>query len=115
MRISDWSSDVCSSDLQGADMGGNGLDVEAFQVSEGFMQQVGAEVVCITVLEAPRVRLHHIVGWCRPGHRRSTAGGAGSEGRLAPLVPCQNGVVAGRTEARRVGKACVRWRINPGW
>src|SRR3546814_3886493 len=78
---------------QGADMGGNGLDAEAFQVSEGFLQQVGAEVVCITVLEAPRVRLHHIVGRCRPGHRRSPAGGARREVRLAPLVPYQNAVV----------------------
>src|SRR3546814_14970584 len=118
MRISDWSSDVCSSDLhnglgigaakadvasmallpcrrhhfnprpaepgnqplrQGADMGGNGLDAEAFQVSEGFLQQVGAEVVCITVLEAPRVRLP-------------------------------------RSDERRVGKVCVntfRCRVSP--
>src|SRR3546814_10936262 len=95
MRISDWSSDVCSSDLAGA-----GIDqVKAHPVERGLrdiqrLQPFGdimrpakeAQRLIVQRLKAQRSAVH-------PGGRN------GAEvGRLAALW---------RSEARRVGKECV--------
>src|SRR3546814_5022556 len=85
MRISDWSSDVCSSDLHGGgavalDDGGQGA------------HQVGAAVY--VVVRAQRVGGH-------AGHRFGLA----QRGQAAPAL-AQPGVFQ-RSEERRVGKECV--------
>src|SRR3546814_12182561 len=79
MRISDWSSDVCSSDLEGHDRRQRERDQDD--------EEVGI----------------HAAGGV-PG--RSFRGRGGSPGRercrLSPSF-----VIAGRSEERRVGKGCV--------
>src|SRR3546814_11622726 len=100
MRISDWSSDVCSSDLADAALAG----VEGAEVG---LEAVGAE------LDGP---LGHV-------------GRAGDEAVDTPVRLAVGGVVVGRlveelapvaarSEERRVGKECVstcrsRWSPYP--
>src|SRR3546814_5448323 len=43
MRISDWSSDVCSSDLQVVDLGADGHRVGEQGLVRGTMAEVGAD------------------------------------------------------------------------
>src|SRR3546814_21101314 len=109
MRISDWSSDVCSSDLRGFPAGGEGglePDPEPF-----------AELV--------------VVGECAPdaGDRRGQFdllldavvhvpphGCVFRDGVPSRPKTQQKGCVLGRSEERRVGKECVstcRSRLSP--
>src|SRR3546814_4228749 len=78
MRISDWSSDVCSSDLDGV-----GRD--------------GGEVL----LEIPGAAAR---GVAQPRHDGEQAGEGAGGGGLGWAV---GGWAAGRSEERRVGKECV--------
>src|SRR3546814_20496168 len=87
MRISDWSSDVCSSDLEVARVVGPALDAVAPEAEGGLFLQRRIGRQC-------RVRL--LV--------------AGQHGELdAPLAAGGVELLAavGRSEARRVGKGCV--------
>src|SRR3546814_20489768 len=91
MRISDWSSDVCSSDLEAA-------RAETERLRDQMKQtQLGATLVLQDVVfETARAEL-------KPG----------AEQRLAPLVsylqanPEVRVRIDGRSEERRVGKECV--------
>src|SRR3546814_6469301 len=78
MRISDWSSDVCSSDLPGEHHG------------EGQQANHQAELDGVV---APKVR-----------HRRYPGGQGQGQGGHAGEVHTGDG----RSEERRVGKECVR-------
>src|SRR3546814_20071534 len=84
MRISDWSSDVCSSDLLGADLSNGTVDGD-----------------CL------RCPFHH---WTYDGSGRCVSTGIGDPpppgARLFTFPTREKYGV--RTEERRVGKECVR-------
>src|SRR3546814_20476379 len=95
MRISDWSSDVCSSDLLGyrrarllAPMGG---------MPAGAMLN-GHEFHYSAIVEQPDSPLAHVTD---------------AEGQAVPSTGSHRGRVTGRrSEERRVGKECVRTCID---
>src|SRR3546814_20596693 len=104
MRISDWSSDVCSSDLcgwPGGSRGGCRLSCRLFLVVGALRPSLRAEP---------------------PGRKEGAHAGGGAGGRpcdfrrLVPRIPKHTGLVTGetrraahvqRSEERRVGTACV--------
>src|SRR3546814_14756088 len=95
MRISDWSSDVCSSDL-GEPEGNNDLakaEEQRLSVTETL------EITDVSVL-AIFLRRCHLTKPCSLGtyrhHRLHIFGGDNGAGRNAP-----------RSEERRAGKECV--------
>src|SRR3546814_11030717 len=88
MRISDWSSDVCSSDLAGFTDGGPQLGI-----GEGTLD--GRRQIACVALPAPEHGLTVVAGDLREG-----AAVGGDERRSgAPRLD--------RSEERRVGKECV--------
>src|SRR3546814_15445862 len=119
MRISDWSSDVCSSDLQ-----------HNRQFSDHRLQVIGelidvpADVSEVALLVIQRQPLVKVAGRDGPGQRRDL----GRHCRLAPAL-CRLfsqmrppalpfAACALRSEERRVGKECVsrcryRWSASP--
>src|SRR3546814_12461263 len=98
MRISDWSSDVCSSDLEGIEVGGPEQRVEhlAVELGQGGVPACpgdrGVEVV---------VRRTGLV------ERHADPEGAGD--------PLDVGALVGRSEERRVGKECVSTCRSRQW
>src|SRR3546814_11086853 len=87
MRISDWSSDVCSSDLIGEEQ------LQAIDEAHA-VHRVAADADAGRLAESERGGLRHrLVG--QRGRARDDADAAG------PID------VAGRSEERRVGKECV--------
>src|SRR3546814_16764117 len=82
MRISDWSSDVCSSDLQRVGLG----------IGELEAQQPATLGLVAQGMDVPR-----------PGPARHRALGQ----RNHVLSQCPGGAVLGRSAERRVGKGCV--------
>src|SRR3546814_16025164 len=106
MRISDWSSDVCSSDLHDADVACDGLDLESFATAAGARYALadtdvhGALRAALaapgpTVIEVPigassATRRLHARGFARTTARNTL----GQQ-------------IMGRSEERRVGKECV--------
>src|SRR3546814_20553186 len=86
MRISDWSSDVCSSDLRGR-----------------ILPAMRASIV---LLAAPT---------CFPRARRSAAQKPRLPQSGGDRGPCRSGTCRGRarSEERRVGKECVK-RVDLG-
>src|SRR3546814_18542688 len=95
MRISDWSSDVCSSDLDPIDEDVDGLPA-------------GAPVVGGQRADAAAVEGNP---WAQPGDQEkddvTDAGRAQRPGRPdVPDVDVALGPAAGRSEERRVGKEC---------
>src|SRR3546814_11915109 len=89
MRISDWSSDVCSSDLvDGA------LNVEA----------VGAQAV---LPGGGELRLHRLVhGAAEVGVGKDDEGGVAAQLQAQPLDARRALRIEQRSEERRVGKEC---------
>src|SRR3546814_12526571 len=85
MRISDWSSDVCSSDLWRS--GANAIDAPVPPSSRSST----------SVAASPAASTAH----CRHGARRSNSSAAKATKQAMPL-PNENA----RTEERRVGKEC---------
>src|SRR3546814_16985536 len=98
MRISDWSSDVCSSDLhievegrevdgaEGVDRLVEGVEVEVFYVLAHLAVELGQAV------QHPALQLRHL--------------GSGDTLALVEAVEVAE-QVAQRSEERRVGKECV--------
>src|SRR3546814_16976159 len=92
MRISDWSSDVCSSDLAPSELGENELDADVAAAAEGVSQRQEG----------------------RGCHR--VTGVVSEPGDVNPEEPRHDGeqyqdadgYEAERSEERRVGKECVR-------
>src|SRR3546814_14001740 len=91
MRISDWSSDVCSSDLPG---GGGHENAAAVGVRRN--RRAAVELLPLPAQPGGGDRRGHAGEEARRGDARRS-GGAGGAAR------CQ----AGRSEERRVGKECV--------
>src|SRR3546814_2443887 len=89
MRISDWSSDVCSSDLSTAP-----LDPE---LADQFHKHFG-----IPVLQnyGATEFAGGVAGWTLPDFLKSGEQRRGSVGKMNPGVE-------GRSEERRVGQECV--------
>src|SRR3546814_20253121 len=96
MRISDWSSDVCSSDLitveDGSIMGGMGSAVLEFMADKGFQANIIRLGIPDKVVEhGEQAELYEECGYDAPGI-----------------------VLAVRSEERRVGKECVS-TCRSGW
>src|SRR3546814_16183816 len=92
MRISDWSSDVCSSDLTFGISKAEGLEVLAGQwrVTRIAWQRAGISDIAPVIFPRANVPLDVF------GHRQ------------ALLLPGANvDVIASRSAARRVGQGCV--------
>src|SRR3546814_18439108 len=113
MRISDWSSDVCSSDLSGGLACREPLDREPF---EQAAKHVGADSPCRHVeLEFPRDDLRD------QAHRLQTLDPAIVEAdefdqpvvhranalEPMPLPTMQHGIALERSDKSRVGQECV--------
>src|SRR3546814_17182921 len=102
MRISDWSSDVCSSDLVGEEVTAGLLAAAAdFGADAAVLVHVSMALALVAArLAGGRAGLQE-----RPGHvgvvpgvsRQRVPGGHADVGA----------VQVGRSEARRVGKECV--------
>src|SRR3546814_17488117 len=95
MRISDWSSDVCSSDLVG-----EGAEIVAVQTDFTGLDRNREVEVAVAVEIGPAVRQRAGNAEVRRLHRRK--GGFGRPGRLAAGNAGRQ-----RSEERRVGKECV--------
>src|SRR3546814_13170582 len=108
MRISDWSSDVCSSDLPGENLGENCLGL-ALRQGEQEIEAVpqggeaeGAERAARKVDAA--VRNAQALGQQAPG-------GAGRLEQLQAARRDADSLAERRSEERRVGQECGRtWR-----
>src|SRR3546814_11508266 len=118
MRISDWSSDVCSSDLMAAAVHGLLLVRRmALHLGGGALdaQQLGRQREAAAVVE---VDLQHLLLLLEPDLGRPVLGreGLGREIVLGVHVLSSSGRAS--SEARRVGKECVstcrtRWWTCP--
>src|SRR3546814_3218516 len=93
MRISDWSSDVCSSDLETADHGNLAGDHDVGRALDAVDQRLATAVQVIEL-----------------GFGNRIVDVDGREGQLALLRHLVQTVHAsrGRSEERRGGKECVR-------
>src|SRR3546814_12095416 len=97
MRISDWSSDVCSSDLNGAAL----LDMKA--ASESLVVAYRGRVLAALAVAAVLLALTVWIAMRMSvlAHRRAVHVGADA------ASPPRIGVARERSEERRVGKECV--------
>src|SRR3546814_15639619 len=97
MRISDWSSDVCSSDLPDRRAGGpRQVAGDALAHRFGGVEALGVERVEV---ELERLRLDQLRRVRRHGDR------GGGDGGLAARIE--------RSEERRVGKECgSKWKYR---
>src|SRR3546814_17226892 len=97
MRISDWSSDVCSSDLRGI------LDQRTFRHGEAAgAGAADGDVAGAAAVPAAAVRDDHLTAI--PGHQHgAVAGGQPAEAEAGVVAA----VALDRSEERRVGKEGV--------
>src|SRR3546814_21005706 len=96
MRISDWSSDVCSSDLGSLEEGQILVGVDRAQrVTGNWIDDVVLAVLDLVGTEEPQLFLDD----------RTAEGDRGVERGKARGLPVL--VVGDRSEERRVGKECV--------
>src|SRR3546814_12206796 len=106
MRISDWSSDVCSSDLIFADLGAI-FEIAVIVASDGAGADIGVRTDADIAEIAQVIGLGALADLGLFGFDEITnlclfaQYGAGAQSRIGPdLAPC-------RSEERRVGKECV--------
>src|SRR3546814_17651019 len=101
MRSSDWSSDVCSSDLR-APLGGGDVD-HVGQVI--FLRRIGVADLVEPAEQVAGAERHHPA--VAQGHRAFLVGGVAKLDHLGDMI---------RSAERRVGKECVsqcRYRWSP--
>src|SRR3546814_15307394 len=127
MRISDWSSDVCSSDLK-AEAGGGAY----FSHVDGHANELGYQAICVpgtmmgigvlhrrfgslpfAELAAPAIALAEEGFLVRPFMHSAWVNDDDAAGSL-PLARKLAESRTGRAEERRVGKACVS-TCRSGW
>src|SRR3546814_13753881 len=122
MRISDWSSDVCSSDLLGRLVEKEKIDAQARDAALERIEPIDGVVgmsTCGLVIEAATEReeikrsIFEAVGKVL-GHQAVLASNTSSIPitRLAPAAPGPKRLL--RSEERRLGKACVLTCIYRG-
>src|SRR3546814_14069600 len=92
MRISDWSSDVCSSDLAAVSGIGRGIELEDHRLALQALHQLRAELR----------RADH-----RGGVGRQRRDDADMGDRMQAEHRADGKAGEGRSEERRVGKECV--------
>src|SRR3546814_17694873 len=123
MRISDWSSDVCSSDLLGAatveaDFSTELADGDChdFRVWAGIMGKKESHYVTTQRAGDPGRSSGSTAGRqrrsCSAGSRRIARYAEESDGRTG--AQCRDGSSSGRSEERRVGKEGVS-KCEIGW
>src|SRR3546814_20325871 len=104
MRISDWSSDVCSSDLEAVEPVAT-VDVELDILP---VDQKGRSRQRERLVEKLKLRAHLII----PERVRAEAGAhvdrAGRPARWQSRIDAARSNALGRSKERRVGKECVR-------
>src|SRR3546814_17470858 len=114
MRISDWSSDVCSSDLFG--IANRFRLLGEFEYGQGCsfgypLKQRGASAACGAIVGCESTTLDGVIQ-CGGGYeipRRYEAAGNSSGSSGTPGCPCPRCSPGhGSREERRVGKGCVR-------
>src|SRR3546814_12694801 len=106
MRISDWSSDVCSSDL--ITVNGKRVNIPSYQVQDGDVIQVKAKSrelpLVLQGVESPE---RDLPDYIEVDHNQMKATYI-REPKLADVpYPVDMAPHLVRSEARRVGKACV--------
>src|SRR3546814_16173740 len=89
MRISDWSSDVCSSDLS---IGGNSF--AAIKAASQLQQECSDKISVVDVFKNPTIHSLARMIELERGHNTNIS-----------LIPIQT--TGKRSEERRVGKECV--------
>src|SRR3546814_17192042 len=94
MRISDWSSDVCSSDLAGA-AGGDG---DVFEVGAVGAAQLAGDV---------QAQAGAVLGGGEEGAEQLRHDGVGDAGAAIEDFDHRELAALFRSEERRVGKECV--------
>src|SRR3546814_11383921 len=100
MRISDWSSDVCSSDL-----GPTRAVLARGAIGAGLVAGIAAPAIAAAQQHEPLPRLDEV-----GNHMLTFIGNyLGSHGNLDAEIPaaCSSAVLASSSEERRVGKECV--------
>src|SRR3546814_12205938 len=115
LRISDWSSDVCSSDLPveiGVGPAGIAQADHALQRRRHAPAEVTAQAPARDTRELDAFRGG--VGVVRRGDRIDPGGVGVDIETLDRPVACLGDPPGARSEARRVGKECVRW-VNTRW
>src|SRR3546814_17491455 len=110
MRISDWSSDVCSSDLGdkvAIAVNGSGLVVakSAFLMSKKGPALKAPKAKIFAVLKEAEADAAAVEGALKPGAEVRSADGAAVIGKVKAMAP--QGAVLTSAEERRVGKECV--------
>src|SRR3546814_18046249 len=95
MRISDWSSDVCSSDLFGKPIG-------SFQNSRFVLAELATEATAIRIMVDEFIRLH--LDRKLTVEQAAMAKWYSTEAQVRLVDRC---LQLHRTEERRVGKECV--------
>src|SRR3546814_15949606 len=96
MRISDWSSDVCSSDL---------TSVEKFYITIAAAIRFPEKIRIIQCLHISPMRWHVYCCLLLVWSARFVRGGSGKPGPFFYLTLIST--LRGRSEERRVGKECV--------
>src|SRR3546814_2236942 len=91
MRISDWSSDVCSSDLVADVAHASGLKVYS-EALEDNRPQIGDDMAMRSHADVPMAAMWHFAGTTRP---------------KPTYIADIKGAASVRSEERRVGKECV--------
>src|SRR3546814_13682949 len=110
MRISDWSSDVCSSDLGiGGVIGGNSSTERALAIALDAAAQEGFRTRMFGGEDMARLPLYNPRATMRTDDERAFVDAVRDASALIIASP--------RSEERRVGKACVstcrtRWCPN---
>src|SRR3546814_16118906 len=89
MRIRDWSSDVCSSDLQ------------------GLLSGVVSAAVSMVAAVTPRQHIGYAMGLMQTSQWAGVSVGPVIGGLLAYSVGYRMSFIVTRSEERRVGKECV--------
>src|SRR3546814_17749728 len=106
MRISDWSSDVCSSDLLNGPVRARGSDLRA---GRGVREGDGETLVALERRLAGNLQRQRLAGLAG-GEAEGAAGEAAADEVRAVRGTGHrvvDGAGGGRSEERRVGKECV--------
>src|SRR3546814_13576285 len=111
MRISDWSSDVCSSDLGGRMRRPGDVDPATI----GIVLEINGEAAALAcsgaVLGHPARAVQMLVAWLHERGRILPAGSVVLTGAATEAMPIDKGdIVCARFQAMEIGRASCRER-----